>query len=295
MTDLGAAGEETLSRIRAFIRRMPGLSTTAVKVLRICNEPNTCANDLNRVISIDPVLTGRVLQLVNSAFYALPGKVNSLTRAIILLGLNTVKNLVLSFAVVESLRRDSFQAISARDFWTHSLSTAVAARLLAANRGLPLAEREECFVGGLMHDIGKVPLNRLFPEDYLKAAASARESGQGIQAGELALIGAEHCSVGALIAERWQLSGALVAAMGRHHDTAACTESPDSLAAVVRLADGLAHACGAGTPGAGRMGEGDRSRLSEGLGFAPMQLEALKATVLEEVEKARVFLDIAVN
>ncbi len=295
MADQAAAGEEPLARIRAFIRRMPGLSTTAIKVLRICNEPNTCANDLNRVISIDPVLTGRVLQLVNSAFYALPGKVNSLTRAIILLGLNTVKNLVLSFAVIESLRPDSFQAISAREFWTHSLSTAVAARLLGAKHGLPLAEREEYFVGGLMHDIGKVPLNHLYPEDYLKAAMLSQNSGRGIQSGELALIGTDHCAVGGMIAERWQLSGALVAAMGRHHDTAAWKEDFGALSAVVHLADGLAHACGASLPGGGSMDDTDRGKLHESLNVTSGQMEALKSAVVSEVEKARVFLEIAVR
>ena len=97
-----------LGKVRAYILRIAGLSTTAQKVLRTCNEPNTCANDLNRVISLDPVLTGRVLQLINSAYYSLPSKVNSLTRAIILLGLNTVKNLVLSFAVFESFSKQRY-------------------------------------------------------------------------------------------------------------------------------------------------------------------------------------------
>nr|MCU0585994.1 HDOD domain-containing protein [Desulfobacterales bacterium] len=75
-----------MGKVRAYILRMAGLSTTTLKVLRVCNDPDTSANALNRVISLDPVLTGRVLQLVNSAYYSLPSKVSSLTRAIILLG-----------------------------------------------------------------------------------------------------------------------------------------------------------------------------------------------------------------
>jgi putative nucleotidyltransferase with HDIG domain len=295
MADHGHAGEDHMVRIRAFIRRMPGLSTTAVKVLRICNVPSTCANDLNRVISFDPVLTGRVLQLVNSAFYALPGKVNSLTRAIVLLGINTVKNLVLSFAVVDSLGRDAFRAIPAREFWAHSLSTAVAARLLAATRGMPLSQREDYFVAGLMHDIGKVPLNWLFSEDYLEAAMRARGTGKGIQAEELALIGTEHCSVGAMIAERWQLSGTLRAAIGRHHHVEILEEDPGSLTAVVHLADGLAHASGAGMPGGCCLDKAHGGRVQDTLGLTPRKLDTLIAAVGSELEKARVFLEIAAS
>ncbi|MDP2104936.1 MAG: HDOD domain-containing protein, partial [Desulfobulbaceae bacterium] len=79
--------------IQAYIDRMPSLSTTVNKVLEVCNSPKTSANDLNRVISLDPVLTGHVLKLINSAYYSLPNQVSSLARAIIMLGLNTVKNL----------------------------------------------------------------------------------------------------------------------------------------------------------------------------------------------------------
>jgi HD-like signal output (HDOD) protein len=82
-----------LKRIRVYIARMPSLSTTVTKVLETCNDPYASANDLSRVISLDPVLVGQVLRLINSAYYALPHAITSLPRAIIMLGLNTVKNL----------------------------------------------------------------------------------------------------------------------------------------------------------------------------------------------------------
>ena len=93
-----------LKDIRAYIARMPSLSTTATKALETCNNPRSSPNDLNRVIGLDPVLAGQVLRLTNSAYYSLGHPVSSLTRAIIMLGINTVKNLVLSFAILEQLR-----------------------------------------------------------------------------------------------------------------------------------------------------------------------------------------------
>ena len=85
---------ERLKRIQKYIDSMPSLSTTANKVVQVCNQPNTSANDLNKIISLDPVLTGQVLKLINSAYYSLPNKITSVTRAIVVLGLNTIKNLV---------------------------------------------------------------------------------------------------------------------------------------------------------------------------------------------------------
>jgi len=283
-----------LGKVRAYILRIAGLSTTAQKVLRTCNEPNTCANDLNRAISLDPVLTGRVLQLINSAYYSLASKVNSLTRAIILLGLNTVKNLVLSFAVFESFsKHDTFRVFSADDFWSHSLSVAAAAKLLSIQHGVPLQEREDYFVAGLMHDIGKIPLNHLFPGEYRQAVELALGSGRETRFGEQEVIGVDHCEVGDIIARKWQLSPAFAAALGRHHDPPEEAEEGMRMAGVVGFADILAHGMGAGIPGGSSLDESERQRALATWNLTSEALAALTAAVAVEVEKARVFLEIA--
>lgn len=288
------AAPASLGKVRSHILRMTGLSTTAIKVLRTCNEPGACANDLNRVISLDPVLTGRVLQVINSAYYSLPSKVNSLTRAIILLGINTVKNVVLSFAIFQSFsQRDAFRAFTADQFWTHSLCTAAAAKLLAASRGVPLAEREEFFVAGLMHDIGKIPLNHLFPEAYHEAVVHSQNSGRGIRCEENRVIGVDHCRVGHMIARKWQLSPALTAALSGHHTHSEAVSEPFSLVDAVALADILAHHMGAGTPGGLSLGDDGRSRLQVHWDAAGHELTKCSAAVVEEIEKAKVYLEIA--
>ena len=297
--EAAAAPPPALGRIRAHILRMTGLSTTAMKVLRTCNEPGVCANDLNRVIALDPVLTGRVLQLVNSAYYGLPSKVNSLTRAIILLGLNTVKNLVLSFAVFEVFsRHDAFRVFSADRFWEHSLAAAAAARLLAERSGLPLAEREEHFVAGLMHDIGKIPLNHLFPDAYRQAVREASAGGCGIRSGEKKWIGADHCRVGLMIARKWELSEELSAALAAHHPEGEAEEGKAApagggLARAVALADLLAHRLGATLPGGPSVEAGGLEELALGFALTAGELEGLSGRVAGEVEKARIFLEIA--
>jgi putative nucleotidyltransferase with HDIG domain len=294
---MGTGATTTLSplgRIRAHILRMSGLSTTAMKVLRVCNEPGVCANDLNRVISLDPVLTGRILQLINSAYYSLPSKVNSLTRAIILLGINTVKNVVLSFAIFESFsKRDSFRVFSADEFWAHSLSTAVSAKLLAASQTATRAAQEDFFVAGLMHDIGKIPLNHLFPDAYRQAAQSAEDRQQGMRSAEAELIGMDHCQVGLMIARKWQLSEDLTDALAGHHSTHDSEPGGVPLAHAVAMADGMAHAMGATIPGGLSLGQGERDRMTSRWPFTAEVLAQLSAAVAAEVEKAKVFLEIA--
>ncbi|MCP4626488.1 MAG: HDOD domain-containing protein [bacterium] len=126
MNDLNLSRKRTLKKIQAYIARMPSLSTTVVKVLETCNDPMASANDLKRVVSLDPVLTARVLKLFNFAYYSLGKPVASLSRAIIMLGVNTVKNLALSATIIENLNgRSSGNTFSADDFWGHSLSVGV--------------------------------------------------------------------------------------------------------------------------------------------------------------------------
>lgn len=283
-----------MGKVRAYILRMAGLSTTTLKVLRVCNEPDASAHALNRVISLDPVLTGRVLQLVNSAYYSLPSKVSSLTRAIILLGINTVKNVVLSFALFESFsKQDVFRAFSADGFWAHSLGVAVAAKLLAAEQGVPASEREDYFVAGLMHDIGKIPLNHLFPDDYRRAVNWARASGTSMRAAEQAVIGIDHGEVGGVIAKRWELSPLLAAALALHHEPPSPRDNGLKLVDVVALADILTHTMGAGIPGSGGVGAEEEQRRLGAWGRSPETAAALGAAVAREVEKAQVFLEIA--
>jgi putative nucleotidyltransferase with HDIG domain len=283
-----------MGKVRAYILRMAGLSTTTLKVLRVCNDPDTSANALNRVISLDPVLTGRVLQLVNSAYYSLPSKVSSLTRAIILLGINTVKNVVLSFALFESFsKQDAFRAFPADGFWAHSLSVAVAAKMLAAEQGVAPSEREDYFVAGLMHDIGKIPLNHLFPEEYRRAANWARSSGTSMRAAEQAVIGIDHGEVGGVIAKRWELGPLLAASLALHHEPPSPRDDGLRLVDAVALADVLTHTMGAGIPGGGGAGADEAHRTLGAWGLSPETAAALAAAVALEVEKAQVFLEIA--
>jgi HD-like signal output (HDOD) protein len=285
-----------LSKIKRHIAEMPPLSTTVTKVMEICNHPNTSPHDLNRVISLDPVLTGKVLRVVNSTYYSPANKVNSLTRAIIMLGLNTVVNLATSTSIIETLGvKESFQAFSMDDFWTHSICVGVMAKLLAGEIGIPTMLQEEYFVAGLLHDLGKLPLNRCFTDKYHQAIDLAKSNGTSLNQAEKLIFNIDHCLVGKMISENWNLSQVLHDTLCCHHDPEEAEEDNQNLTVVVTIANILANMLKIGSSGNCHPDKKRAALLLRQLGVRQSDLNHIHKTVKEEIEKAKIFLQISTN
>jgi HD-like signal output (HDOD) protein len=294
MTLTPLTNEQRVVLIKKHIEQMPSLSTTVTKVLEVCNRPNTSANDLNRVIGLDPVLTGQVLKLINSAYYSLSNQINSLTRAIIMLGVNTVKNLALSTAVLGSIgRQDSFRSLPMDAFWTHSLCVGVMARAMAGLKGIPGMMHEEFFVAGLLHDLGKIPLNHCFAEEYRQVMElSAIERGPLLRAEEM-IMGFDHSRAGKMIADKWQLNLALSELLRFHHAPEKASADNRQLVAVVAVANIFANLFDIGSAGDRYP---DLSRLPELLsqiGLTWDDLSSLQPVVQQEIDKAQIFLQVS--
>jgi HD-like signal output (HDOD) protein len=285
--------ERNLKKIQATIARMPSLSTTIVKVLETCNEPRASANDLKRVISLDPVLTGRVLKLINSAYFALGKPITSLTRAIIMLGVNTVKNLALSFAIMKNMQGSgSFQAFTTNEFWLHCLGVGVAAKSLAAAKGLSPAEQEEYFVAGLLHDLGKLPLNKQFPAEYFQVCQSADKQSEPFYISEDRRLGIDHCKVGEMIAQKWRLGDSLVEALTYHHHPDDCTENSRDLVSTISLANQIVIELKIGLAGDCITDSAMLEQLTAKVGVDYGLLSDFHESVAGEIEKATIFLEI---
>lgn len=283
-----------LKRIQVYIARMPSLSTTVSKVLQTCNNPNASPSDLNRVISLDPVLTGQVLRLINSAYYALAHPITSLPRAIIMLGLNTVKNLALSLAVLGTMGGKSFlKSISAIDFWAHCLCVGVAAKCMSEIKGASHAECEDAFIAGLLHDLGKIPLSRQFPDMYLQTLKRADSDQQPLIEAENAIFGIDHGMVGRLIGAKWQLGKMLIQSLARHHCPDEVNPNQRSFVATIAAANSFANCWQIGFAGDGVE---DNPRTADFLSMAGLDesvLNDLRERVLGEIEKAKIFLEIS--
>ena len=284
--------EKRMKRVQGYISRMPSFSTTITKVLEICNNPATSPNDLNKVISLDPVLTGRVLNLINSAYFALPNQITSLTRAIIMIGINTVKNLALSTAILDSIAQEkaSFHTFSMDDFWTHSICVGVTAKLLAGLKGVPVANREEYFVAGLLHDLGKIPLNNCFADEYALALDLSKEREISLTKSEAAVFGMDHAFVGGMIAQRWRLNSSMSSAMCHHHEPEKAAGENSPWVGIVAIANTHANIFRIGCSGNAFPEDRKVLDIMGQMGIDGETLSDLRPAIIEEIEKAKIFL-----
>lgn len=284
---------QRLKKIQRYIARMPSLSTTVTKVMETCNDPAVSPNDLNRVISLDPVLTGQVIKLVNSAYYSLVTEVTSLTRAIIMLGINTIKNLALSLSIVGVIKdREAFRAFSIDEFWSHSICVGVSAKLIAAAIGVPVNEREEFFVAGLLHDLGKIPLNSCYPKDYQAVIKSVRADNRPLHAAEQNLLGINHCQVGGIIAEKWTLNKNLADTLSYHHFPDDKNVEDKKFLTIMTLADMIAHMLVITDWDQISLTGSAVENLAGRIHIDLATFKGLKEPVMEELENARAFLQV---
>jgi len=286
------AESEKIRKLRAYISSMPSLPTTVAKVLEVCNNPRTSPIDLDKVISLDPVLMGKVLKLINSAYYGLQNKVTSLVRAIIMLGVNTVKNLALSTAVLDRLvDKNGFRALNMEGFWRHSLCVGVVAKMIASQKGVEVTRRDEYFAAGLLHDIGKIPMNNVLSEDYIRAMGLADKERIPLYLAEKRALDIDHAEVGGMIAEAWHLDGPIADAIRFHHEYASYEGPNLPIVLAVAVADYYASREGVGFSGCLYPEKLD-PEVYEKLGVPKVWLEGIDEAVSAAIEKATIFLKI---
>jgi putative nucleotidyltransferase with HDIG domain len=279
-------------KINEYIKSMPSLPTTVAKVMEVCNNPQTSPADLNHVISLDPVLVGRVLKLINSAYYGLGQQVTNLVRAIIMLGINTVKNLALSTAVLGNLSsKKDFQGLNMEGFWRHSLCVGVSAKILAKVRGIDLKQTEEYFTAGLLHDIGKIPLNAVLAKDYMLTVSAADRERISLFRAEDRTLGISHNAVGSIIVKAWRLEGAVGDVIVHHHECTGYTGSHRDVLYSVAVANRFATILDIGFSGDRYPDKIDPS-VWQTLGVQKDVFDAIDKTVNEEIEKAKIFLKL---
>jgi putative nucleotidyltransferase with HDIG domain len=280
-------------KIENYIREMPSLPVSIGKVLEICNSRNVNPSALNHVISLDPVLTGRLLHLINSAYYGLGSHVTSLVKAITMLGLNTVKNLALSTAVLGALPKNKeIKGLNMEGFWHHCLCVGVTSKLLAAKQGVDPKYLEEYFTAGLLHDIGKIPLNAALPEEYVKAVTSADRQHRPLIALENDNFGINHCTCGAMISNAWKLHGPVADVIVFHHDIGGYTGEYSQLICTVSIANYFSLVYQTGFAG-DRKPVKPESNFWTAINLDESAFEDIKDKINKEIERAKIFLKVS--
>lgn len=160
--------------------------------------------DLVQVIDKDPVVTVKILKVVNSAYYSLPKQITSINHAVVYLGFNTIKNLALAIAAVGMLSKHNDAGFDVEQYLLHSLSTAGIAKQLAVR--LDDADPMDCFIAGLLHDFGKVVFAQFMPYEFKQALNACQLNGSSLHLTLHQVIGADHAVVGAMLAEKWRFA-----------------------------------------------------------------------------------------
>lgn len=201
---------------------MPAPPQAAMKIIRACGQHSASHDELAHIASTDPVLAAELLRVVNSPFFGLGRNVQSIPRAITVLGQRTLRNLALCVSVRDTLSDDALPGLNTQAFWEDAVRRAVAARNMAARTKL---DSDECFTAGLLQDFGLLVLFYLHPEQTSHwPEMRAMNPTQRLQK-ELALFGASHDQTARTLAQQWGLPEELGIALGDHH---ACMDQSTS-------------------------------------------------------------------
>lgn len=195
---------------------LPTLPAAALRILQLTESNLPSLDQISETISRDPALSSRILRAINSSFYALEHKVSSIGQAVALLGLHSVKTLVLGFSLVNNLKGNATHGTGFNHlaYWRRSMYAATAARVIA-QKVLP-TKLEECFISALLMDLGTLVLDQLLGEQYGKLHAKARGHAD-LQILETHALGMTHAEVGGVLAEHWKLPEILRVPIGAHH------------------------------------------------------------------------------
>lgn len=268
---------------------LPVLPQIVGQVLKLADDPNSSAMSMERVIERDAAITAKLLRVASSSYYGVPN-VQSISRAISVLGMNSIRTQVVGIAYQQIISgKPNAAHFNKADFWTHSLAVATIARILGKLRAP--GKSEELFCAGMLHDIGLLVLDRFAPAELDEAVKLARDEGIPLHEAEKQLFDFHHGEVGGLLAEKWGLPRALKNAIKYHHDW---QDDSDEMmtTAFIAVANDLAKQAGfrAGSPDIDEGLDDDAVKL---IAIAPEQLEVIKPVIAQDVEKAQEAYKIA--
>lgn len=199
---------EFLAGVIDAIDRLQAFPVSVQNILKLTRDPHCAPRDLVEVIQRDPIVTIKVLRVVNSAYYSLPKQITSIDHAVVLLGFNTIKNLALSIAALSMAPSHGHAAFDGRAYLHHSLGCAAIARQL----GLRFAglEPNDFFIGGLLHDFGKVVIAQVMPAQFQKALEYGLWHEVGLGQALLQVTGIDQADLGATLLAHWRFPTELV-------------------------------------------------------------------------------------
>lgn len=272
------------------ISHIATLPEVTLKIINLVEDPNSTAQDLNKVITNDPALGARILKVVNSAFYGLPGQIASINRAIVLLGLNAVKNIAIAASLAKLFRGGQIAPhFDAHDLWTHSIAVATATKMIGKQADLGLAD--EAFLAGLIHDIGIMVEIQAKRAAFVEVILKKKECPEmTLRQAEMEILGADHQEFGAGLCKAWKFPNSFIYVTGHHHNPMELEPEQRKLACAVNLADVLVAKIGIGYTDTVDSKEFDPQVLAD-LHLTAQQVEKVGEALPQAMEEAKNLLN----
>ncbi len=281
-------------RYRRFIEQidsLPSLPAIVTRLIQVVNSPDTSAEDAAKLIQKDPALTTKMLRLANSAFYGIPRSISSVASAVVILGFNTIRSLVLSATVMKLFSNEKDLTIDKERFWKHSIVCAMTAKSIVRQFiNIRMMDPESAFCAGILHDIGKLIFSEFAQADYVDVTNYAREKKVPLLVAEKAVLGINHAEIGKILADKWALPLDLEYALVYHHDPGKA-ETLTDLVTTVHMADILTHRAGLGL-WEDEVVVDEWSNARSILGIDDKEYERIMQFLEENVDKSKEFIDI---
>lgn len=294
------AAEDDPSRLARMLESLPTLPMVALRLGELIHSRRSSVQQVAEVLRADPSLSAKLLRLVNSAYFGIPGGVTDVARAIPFVGFNTIYQLVLSVSVLDTLKTPAGLHFDPKALWLHSLAVASTARVLGEDLHHP--DPGSLFTAGLLHDMGKIALAKVAPDAFVASVALARDEGLTSTEAEQRLGLPGHDRVGSDLARRWRLPAALSVPIEAHH---AVTKpelrermvGPHRVAAEVIavsniIARDVAITAGVEADKGGHTIEPQAAELLLVLGLGKADLDSLYSRVMVQLERSRAFLNL---
>lgn len=282
--------EQIIASAVQEVTNIATLPEITLKIIKLVEDPESTAQDLNKVITNDPALGARILKVVNSAFYGLPGQIGSINRAIVLLGLNAVKNIAIAASLAKLFRGGQVSpTFNAKALWTHSIAVATETRLLAKQAGLGLPD--EAFLAGLIHDLGVMVELQARRTKFIEAIElKDKNPAMTLRQAETAVLGANHEQFGAALCKAWKFPASFAYVTGYHHHPQDIAEGSRTLTSLVHIADITVAGLGIGFTGTVETDQISPDILNQ-LNLSEQQVEETKQDLPKALEEALALLN----
>lgn len=248
--------------------KLPEISTIVSDLNQVIDDPQSTAEDIAAVVNKSPSLAARLLKIVNSSFYGFQSKIDSISRAVAVIGTREIAILAIGLSVISVFKNIPKEIADMRQFLKHSLACGLLARIIAAHNNIP--QTEQLFVAGLIHDIGRVVIYKDFPEQATILFRRCADGDELLYREEKNRLGCKHTDVGKILLAKWNLPETLVHSVFYHHNPSRAREPV--WPSIVHLADIIVNGLGLGSSGERFVPQIDEKALNF-VGFSPTALE----------------------